>query len=60
MEKAKLNARVTLVKSGKYHSIKVVVNGTNKEVDFLVKPLSKDKVTLAKLYYLLSKNLPED
>lgn len=60
MEKAKMNSRTTLVKNGKYHSIKVVISTDSKEIDLLVKPITKDKKTLAKLYYLLSKHLPNE
>lgn len=60
MEKAKMNSRATLITKGKYHTLKIVISTDSKEIDLLVKPITKDKKTLAKLYYLLSKHLPNE
>lgn len=61
MEKAKMNARASLKKIGKYHTLKIVIHtGDEKDIDILVKPLCKNKTSLAKLYYLLGKKLPTE
>ena len=53
------NAKVYLKRRGQYSSIVVEIEGKNKTIDLIVKPIVKgnDKVRLGKLYYLLSQNL---
>lgn len=55
----KNNAKVYLKKRGQYSSIVLVIEGKNKTIDLIVKPIVKgnDKVRLGKLYYLLAQNL---
>lgn len=59
-EKAKLNARATISKKGKYHTLKLVIECDNRSIDLIVNPVSKSKKTLSKLYFLLENNLPNE